>query len=145
MNLSDEQKKQKDKDQRTIRGMQMLGLSFPPDLRRSAEVIEELPIEHMLSIKAMFKEKYDVYNRIFEHLSERIVFPYCHICEKEQACYEDIPDGWGWHDANGSWYLMCDECQYRYAEKFNKIPEVVREPPQFSAEPDNTNTIKRIG
>ena len=137
MNLSDEQNKQRDRDQRTIRGMQMLGLSFPPDLKRSAEIIEGLPIEHMLRIKAMFKEKYDIYNRIFEQLSERVVLPYCHICEKEQACYDDIPDGWGWYDAQSGWYLMCNDCQCRYAEKFNKMPEVVREPPQFMVEADN--------
>ncbi len=114
-----------DEQQRTIRGMQLLGLSFPPDLKRTAETIEELPIEYMLRIKRMFREEYDVYNRVFESLSKRIVFPYCHICEKEEMAYDDFPEGWGWYDGQVSWYLMCNECQARYKKRFGHEPEII--------------------
>jgi len=114
-----------DEQQRTIRGMQLLGLSFPPDLKRTAETIEELPVEYMLRIRNMFRIEYDVYNRVFESLTKRIVFPYCHICEKETAAYDDFPKGWGWYDAQVGWYLMCTDCQNRYEKMFNVKPEIV--------------------
>lgn len=120
MNLSDEQN-------RTIRAMQLLGFTFPPDLERSAKTIKELPFEYMLRIRAMYREQYDIYNRVFDDLRDRAIHCYCHICDREEWSYDDIPEEWGWYDAQVGWYLMCDECQLRYAEKFNQIPEVVRE------------------
>lgn len=120
MNLSDEQN-------RTVRAMQLLGLSFPPDLQRTAKTIEDLPVEYMLRIRRMYKDQFTVYNRLFDSLAERITFQHCEICETEEMSYDDLPEGWGWYDGQVKWYLMCNDCQIRYAEKFNKIPEVKRE------------------
>ena len=43
--------------------------------------------------------------------------------------FDDLPDGWGWlkskHEKGHM--LMCDECQFRYAEKFNEMPDIVTE------------------
>lgn len=120
MNLSDEQK-------RTIRAMQVLGLSFPPDLKRTAETIEQLPVEYMLRIRSMYKDQFTVYNRLFDSLSERIKFTYCDVCDEQQSSYDDLPDGWGWYDGQVRWYVMCTDCQIRFTEKFKHEPKIVRD------------------
>lgn len=120
MNLSDETK-------RTIRAMQLLGFSFPPDLKRTAGTIEELPVEYMLRIRNVYKEEFAKYIRVMDSLSERITFSYCNVCEKEEMAYDDIPKEWGWYNAQVGWYLMCDDCQARWAEKFDELPKVVRD------------------
>ena len=118
MNLSDDTK-------RTIRAMQLLGFSFPPDFKRTANTLEELPVEYMLRIKKVFKENFSSYVRVMDSLSDRIEFSYCHICEKEEMAYDDIPKGWGWYDAQVGWWLMCTGCQGNYEKKFNKKPKIV--------------------
>lgn len=116
-----------DEERRTIRAMQLLGFLFPPDMKRTANTIEELPVEYMLRIRTMYKEKFSVYEKILDGLSDRITWSTCNTCDKEVMAYDDIPKDWGWYDAKSGWYLMCDDCQNGYAEKFNKLPEVVRE------------------
>lgn len=79
----------------------------------------------------MYKEQFSVYERILDGLSERITWSTCNICDEEVMAYDDIPKDWGWHDVGSgdshSWYLMCTDCQTRYAEKFNKMPDIVRD------------------
>ena len=126
MNSSDERN-------RTVRAMQMLGFSFPPDFKRTAKTLEELPVEYMLRIRAVYKEEFSRYERILDSYSDRITWTVCNICDKEEMAYDDIPKDWGWHDVGPKehcWYMMCTDCQDRYAEKFNKMPEVVRELPK---------------
>ena len=130
MNSSDD--KAKDQKNRTIRAMQMLGFSFPPDIRRTGATIEELPVEYMLRIRTEFKENFTSWVSILDSYADRITWSTCNICEKEEMAYDEIPKDWGWYNVSSdkekpSWYLMCTNCQNRYAEKFNKIPEVVRE------------------
>lgn len=107
--------------------MQLLGLSFPPDFERTAETIKELPIEYMLRIRSEFNDNFTSYKTLFDDLQSRIVFTYCDICDEEEASYDDMPEGWGWYDAGVGWYKMCNDCQTRYAEKFNELPKVVRD------------------
>lgn len=120
MSLSDE-------DKRTIRAMQLLGFSFPPNLERTMSTIEELPVEYMLQIRAVFKEKFSMYSRAMDNLHERITHTYCDICDEDGWSYDDLPDGWGWIDGQVRWYIMCLMCQSRYADKFNELPVIVRD------------------
>lgn len=128
MSYSDEQNK-------AIRALQLLGFSFPPDMRKTEEQIVQLPVEHMLLFRRVYKEQFESFARMFEALHKRIVLCECHICEREEWAYDDLPDDWGWYDAQVGWYLMCDECQFRYTEKFNKVPEVVKTPPGWEKAP----------
>lgn len=135
MSYSDEQNKFQEENRKAIRALQILGFTFPPDMRRTEEQFEQLPVEHMLLMRRVYKEQFEPFIAMFEALHSRIQNGYCHICDNEFWAYDDIPSDWGWYDAGVGWYLMCDECQFRYAEKFNKIPEVVREPPIFKEAP----------
>lgn len=130
MNSSDETK-------RAIRALRILGFQFPPDKKRTQEIFEQLDYEHLLAISRVYKEEFEFFMRSMDYVINRVVETYCHICDRKEYSYDDIPEYWGWYNAQSQWYLMCDDCQYRYAEKFNKLPEVVREPPQFGVEADN--------
>lgn len=135
MSLSAEQHEWKEEQSKGIRALQLLGFSFPPDMRRTEQQLLELPVDNMLLFRRIYKEQFEPYLRLFEEMHKRILLTYCHICEKESWTYDDIPDDWGWYDAGVGWYLMCDECQFRYAEKFNQIAEVVRTPPEWEKAP----------
>ena len=111
---------------KSIRALQILGFSFPPDMKRTEEQILQLPVEHMLLFRRVYKEQFESFTRMFEGLHDRIVMYECHICEREAWSYEDLPLDWGWCDGQVRWYLMCDECQFRYVERFNKEPVIVR-------------------
>ena len=122
MSLSDEQS-------RAIRSLQILGFTFPPDGLKTAQTLSELPPEHGLTLRRVYKEQFESYMRIFDSFPPRIAESICQICDKDKMAFDDLPQDWGWlkmkHDKG--YMLMCDECQFRYTEKFNEIPNIVRE------------------
>ncbi len=122
MSFSDEQS-------RAIRSLQILGFTFPPDGLKTAQTLSELPPEHVLTLRRVYKEQFESYMRVFDSFPPRITESICQICDKDKMAFDDLPKDWGWlklkHDKG--YMLMCDECQVRYAEKFNEIPDIVRE------------------
>ena len=129
--------KSSEETKRAIRALQILGFQFPPDKKRTQETFEQLNYEHLLVMRRVYKEEFEFFMKSMDYVISRTVEACCHICGREEYSYDDIPENWGWYNAQSQWYLMCDDCQYRYTEKFNKMPEVVREPPQFGVETDN--------
>ena len=120
MNSSDETK-------RAIRALRILGFQFPPDKKRTQETFEQLNYEHLLVMRRVYQEEFEFFMKSMDHVIGRVVETYCHICDREECSYDDIPEDWGWYDASGSWYMMCDECQLKWHDKFGDFPEVVRD------------------
>lgn len=120
MNSSDETK-------RAIRALQILGFQFPPDKKRTQETFEQLTYEHLLTLSRVYKEEFEFFMKSMDYAISRAVETYCHICDREEYSYDDIPDNWGWFEASGKWYMMCDECQLKWHDKFGDFPEVVRD------------------
>lgn len=130
MSLSEEANKFQEEQNRDIRALQVLGFSFPPDGLKTAEALLQLPPEHVLILRMVYKEKFESYKRVFDSFPPRITESICQICDRDKMAFDDLPDGWGWlkmkHDKG--YMLMCDECQFRYIEKFNEEPNIVKEP-----------------
>lgn len=110
--------------------MQLMGFTFPPDIRRTAKTLDELPVEYMLRIRRTFKDNYEAWINIFDSYAERIIDNDCQICDrKSKLSYDDIPKDWGWYDIGScgkhEYRLMCDKCQALYKKKFGKAPNLL--------------------
>lgn len=106
--------------------MQLLGFTFPPDLVKTSNIIKELPVEYMLRIKQAYKDNYNIYNTLLNELEKSIIIVKCDICEEKDMSYGDLPIGWGWYNANVSYYKLCSECQDNYKKKYGLEPELTR-------------------
>lgn len=105
--------------------MHLLGFSFPPDDKRTAKTLKDIPVDYMLRIRQMFLDEYTIYLSIMDDLKNRLVHTYCDVCDEEEWSYDDIPTGWGWYDGQVQWYMMCTKCQTRYKDRFGKEPEIL--------------------
>lgn len=116
---------------KALRALEVIGYKFPEDKRRIVNTLNELPFEIVSQLRDVYKHEYEFGLNQMNDLLDSVVFSVCGICDKEEAAYGDLPEHWGWLIAKNpadtsAPYLMCDECQIRYVEKFNEEPIIKR-------------------
>lgn len=104
-----------------------MGYKFPDDGRAIRDTVKQLDFDTVIKLKEAYKHEYELGLKIMEDLLETSEKYMCEICDKKDRAWGDLPQFWGYVDASFKWYLICDECQIRWAEKYNEQANVIRE------------------
>lgn len=118
-----------DKDKIT-KALQVLGYQFPNNTSDVLDILPRLPYEMVLSLRNQVRLETDEFLRGANSLLDKHIETWCDICEREGDGWGDLPEHWGWviaHKNIGGSYLVCDKCQFRWAEKFNELPKIVKD------------------
>lgn len=124
MNWSDDKVK-KDKTETTQR-LESLGYHFPDTSSVVIEQFKFLPYETLLSLRNEIRSKSAEFLSSANRYIDSAIESDCEVCDRSDHGYDDLPMDWGWIKTNTRYYLVCDRCQFRWAEMFDELPKVER-------------------
>lgn len=115
------------KEEKPIQALRELGFSFPKDKEKIKHIFTQLSPDILFRLSLFLKNETDFFIKEANYLRSNVVETRCDICGDIKKTYFDIPDEWGWMNIGSEWTMICDQCQIKWIDKYNEIPEVVRE------------------
>lgn len=107
---------------KTRKALGAIGYAFPENKSGVRETLEQLPYTIVQQLRDVYQHEYEFSLSVMDDLLDSVVHSMCRVCDRKLSEYGDTPKDWEYVDAQVGWWLMCDECQYRYIERFNEEP-----------------------